>query len=41
MFTLNAYVISAICKEEGAIGFEKSIHILMKPIPPIADKKVN
>jgi hypothetical protein len=39
MFTLN--VISAIYKEEWAIGFENSIHILMKPIPPIADKKVN
>jgi hypothetical protein len=39
---LNANVIAAICKEEEeAIGFEESIHILMKPIPPIADKKVN
>jgi hypothetical protein len=38
---LNANVIAAICKEEEAIGFEENIHILMKPIPPIADKKVN
>jgi hypothetical protein len=41
MFTLNANVIAAICKEEGATGFEKNIQILMKPIPPIEDKKVN
>jgi hypothetical protein len=42
MFTFNANVIAAICKEEGATtGFEKNIHILMKPIPPIEDKKVN
>jgi hypothetical protein len=40
MFTLNANVIATICKE-GATGFEKNIPILMKPIPPIEDKKVN
>jgi hypothetical protein len=30
MFTLNVNVIAAICKEEGATGFEKNIHILMR-----------
>jgi hypothetical protein len=39
MFTLNANVIAAICKEEGATEFEKDILMLMKPIPPIEDKK--